>query len=73
MKDFLDGLNRKNESMTEIFLKYSPFTFSVYMAVIALVNVVYCFLKYGYISSDHLYYPATFTYVHRNVDFIQNI
>ena len=73
MKGFLDEVNRMNGSITEFSLKYSPIIFPVYIAMIALVNVVYCFLKYGYISSDHLYYPARYVYVHRNVVILYKI
>lgn len=63
MKGFLDEVNRKNELQTEITLRYSPIGFAIYLAVVGILNVVYCLLKYGYVSTDHLYYPAKYVYV----------
>lgn len=63
MKTCLDEVNRKNESINEVAFKYSPFGFIIYLTVVGILNVIYCFLKYGYVSTDHLYYPAKYVYV----------
>lgn len=73
MKGFFDEVNRYNEQNTKIIIKYSPFIFPAYITVIAFVNVVYCFLKHGCVSTNHLYYPARYVYVHRSFVILNKI
>ena len=65
MKGFLGEINRKNERINELGLKYFPIGCSMYSTLIGILSVVYCYLKYGYVRTDHLYYPAKFVYVSR--------
>ena len=63
MKGFLEEVNRKNERINMMSLKYFPIGIAIYFIVVGCSNVIYCFLRYGYVSTDHLFYPAKFSYV----------
>lgn len=63
MKEFMDGVNRKNEYITKLSLKHIPIGFSIYSTLNSILNVIFCLFKYGYVSTDHLYYPVHYVYV----------
>lgn len=63
MKGFWNEVNGKNERITELSLKYLPIGFSIYSTSSSILNVIFCFVKYGYVSTDHLYYTANYVYV----------
>lgn len=73
MKGFLDEVNRKNDRIVAISLKYSPLGSAIYLAAIGISNVLYCLLKYGYVSADHLFYPARFSYVFKLSSFVMKM
>ena len=63
MKELLDKVNQKNEWITQMNLKYSPIGCSIYIALAGVLSIIYSYLKYGHVNTDHLYYPARYVYV----------
>lgn len=63
MKGYLDEINRKDERISGLSLKYPPIGIPIYIAAMVFINIIYCFVKYGYVSTDHLYYPGKYAYV----------
>lgn len=70
MKGYLNEINQKNETNNKIVLKYSVLGGPIYITLFAVLNVIYCYLKFGNVSTDHLYYPGKLVYV-LNLDYFK--
>lgn len=63
MKDFLSMVNEKSEWISRVCIKYSTIGFAVYLFTVAIFNIIYCFVKYGRVDTEYLYYPSKYVYV----------
>lgn len=63
MKGYLEKVNEKSERLSEYCIKYSVLGFTTYLVITAALNVLYCYLKNGCLSTNCLYYPGKYTYV----------
>lgn len=66
-------VNNKNIMIFSYGLKFSVAGFPCYLTIVAITNIIYCLMKYGYVDTNSLYYPARYVYVKTLFPHIQNI